>query len=215
MLTMPILETARLTVRPFIADDLVAIHQILDVELAAADFGSEGALGLEERRRWLDWTIAGYTELAKLYQPPYGDRAVVSRADGALLGACGFTPALAPFGQIPALRAIGTGAEAGFFSPEFGLYYAISPRHQRQGYATEAARALVAYGFESWHLRRLVATTTHANVGSIGVMAKLGMTVGRNELATPPWLQVVGTLDNPALPHPRPGTYAPDGARVP
>ncbi len=34
MMTMRSLETARLIVRPFSGDDLQAIHQILDVELA-------------------------------------------------------------------------------------------------------------------------------------------------------------------------------------
>jgi hypothetical protein len=56
MLVMPILETARLTIRPFIMNDLRAIHEILDIELADADFGGSEAdepKTLEERTRWL------------------------------------------------------------------------------------------------------------------------------------------------------------------
>ena len=31
---------------------------------------------------------------------------------------------------------------------EIGLYYAVHPKHRRQGYASEAARALVDFAFE-------------------------------------------------------------------
>jgi len=77
---LPVLTTARLTIRPFALADLDAIHRILDVELADADLGSEGAGTLEQRREWLEWSIANYAQLERLYQPPYGDRAVASRA---------------------------------------------------------------------------------------------------------------------------------------
>ena len=68
---LPALETARLTIRRFHADDLDPIHRILDVELAKADFGSAGAKGRDGRERWLRWTILGYDELDLRYQPPY------------------------------------------------------------------------------------------------------------------------------------------------
>jgi RimJ/RimL family protein N-acetyltransferase len=84
----------------------------------------------------------------------------------------------------------------GHDTPEFGLFYAISPAQQRHGYATEAAQALVEYAFRQLHVKRVVATTDYANVGSIGVMRKLGMRIEKNPLATPPWLQIVGVLEN-------------------
>ena len=80
MLVMPTLETERLTIRPFMIDDLRAIHQVLDIELAEADLGSEARKTLDERRRWLQWSVLSYDELAKLFQPPYGDRAMVVKA---------------------------------------------------------------------------------------------------------------------------------------
>ena len=51
MLRMPTLETARLVIRPLTMDDLDAVYQILDVELADADTGSEGTRALDDRRR--------------------------------------------------------------------------------------------------------------------------------------------------------------------
>ena len=41
---MPPLETVRLLIRPFDMDDLDAIYQLLDVDLAEADMGNQGAL---------------------------------------------------------------------------------------------------------------------------------------------------------------------------
>lgn len=51
----------------------------------------------------------------------------------------------------------------------------LHPAAQRQGYATEAARAILAYGFEVLHLHRVVATCDPRNIASYRVMEKLGM----------------------------------------
>ncbi|MEO8973144.1 MAG: GNAT family N-acetyltransferase, partial [Ktedonobacteraceae bacterium] len=61
---IPLLETERLVIRPFIMDDLDAIHQLLDIDLMTADFGTEGATTRHEREQWLRWTISSYEELA-------------------------------------------------------------------------------------------------------------------------------------------------------
>lgn len=196
MLTMPILETERLLIRPFEEADLAAVHQLLDVELAEAEMGNAGAQSLAARGRWLEWTILNYEQLALLYQPPYGDRAIVLKESGALIGACGYSPSYGPFGQLPQWQGAGT-LPAGFGQPEMGLYWAITPDEQRKGYAAEAGRALIDYMFTVFGLGRIVATTTDDNAASIGVMRKLGMAVGRNPLPTPPWLQTVGVLNNP------------------
>jgi ribosomal-protein-alanine N-acetyltransferase len=195
---MPALETERLLIRPFTLDDLAAIHQILDAELASADFGTEGAQSLAGRRQWLQWTVLNYKQLAKLYQPPYGDRAMVLQESQALIGACGYVPCLDAFGQLPAFGAAHD-AHRGLTTTVFGLYWAVSPRYQRRGYAAEAAGALVRYAFTDLKLRRIIATTTHDNAASLGVMRKLGMWIERNPYPEPPWLQAVGILDNPAL----------------
>jgi len=86
-------------------------------------------------------------------------------------------------------------ASLGRSSPEFGLFWAISSAYQRQGFATEAARAMIEYAFQHLRLRRVVATTEYDNLASIGVMRRLGMRIERNPLPEPPWLQVVGVLE--------------------
>ncbi len=156
---VPPLETERLIIRPFTVDDLDDVHQLLDVDLHDANFGSEGATTRDERRKWLEWTVMNYEELAKLYQPPYGDRAVTLKSTGQVIGACGYVPSFGPFGQLPAFRSATANDDTErLFTPEFGLFYAFSPAFQRQGYATEAAKALIDYGFRQLNLRRIVAT---------------------------------------------------------
>jgi len=192
------LESTRLIIRPFSMDDLHAIHQILDIELQDADFGSEGAKTLDERAQWLQWTIMGYEQFARLYQPPYGERAVVLKGTGQLIGACGYVPCLNQFEQLPAFSAKAGASPVEFTTTEFGLFYAIAPAYQRQGYASEAAQAMMDYAFRELRLKRIIATTSYENTASIGVMRKLGMRIETNPFPDPPWLQVVGILENPS-----------------
>ena len=195
MLQMPPLETARLLIRPFVMEDLQEVYRLLDVELAEAHLGTDKYETLSERTEWLQWAVINHTQLAKLYQPPYGDRAVVLKSTGQLMGACGFVPCLMPFEQLPGFSGHIEIQTEGLYSTEFGLFYAISPAHQKQGFATEAAQALIDYAFNELKLRRVIATTTYDNIGSQGVMRKLGMHIEKNPLPEPPWLQVVGVLE--------------------
>lgn len=193
---LPRLETARLAIRPFVEADLRAIHRIMD---ACFDRGAKGSdpAALAERGNWLRWQIASYEWLAKLHQPPYGDRAVVLRSSGELIGAAGYVPSFMPFNQLPGM---GAGhIPPGITTPEFGLFWAIDPAYQGQGYATEAATALAGHAFRVLRVRRLVATTEHDNIASQAVMRKLGMRIERNVLPDPEYLQVVGILDNPDI----------------
>jgi len=199
MLEMPILETIRLVIRPFQLDDLEAVHQLLDLELDAAVLHTEKMVSLAERAEWLEWAVRNPRQLAKLYQPPYGDRAIVLRASGRLIGACGFVPCLSNFEQIPGFGAKIVPPGQSLTSTEFGLFYAISPAQQRLGYASEAAQALLDYAFGTLRLGRIIAETDHDNEGSIGVMRRLGMRIERNPYPDPPWLQVVGVLENPPV----------------
>lgn len=199
-LSVPTLTTDRLVVRPFAFEDLGALHRLAGGDSADAQpalpastgaAGGAGLDGLSRRRRWLEWTILSYGELAGLAQPPYGDRAVVLRASGELIGQVGYVPSYMPFGQLgePFRGA------PGVYSPEVGLFWAIATPHRGRGYAAEAARALIAHAFGALSLGRIVATTEHANLASQAVMRKLGMTILRNPLDAPPWLQVVGVLE--------------------
>jgi RimJ/RimL family protein N-acetyltransferase len=182
---MPVLETTRLLVRPLTLDDLEACHQLLDLE--AWQTGEP----LERRREWLEWTVRNYAALARLYQPPYGERAVVLRSMGELVGMVGLVPSIGPFQR---LTACGGQLDADFNQPEFGLFWATRAAHLKRGYATEAARALIDYIFSALNARRVVAMTEHDNARSQAVMRRLGMTIERNPLPEPAWFQTVGVL---------------------
>jgi RimJ/RimL family protein N-acetyltransferase len=192
---MPVLETPRLWVRPFVIEDLEDAYQLFDVDLRAAELHSEKFEDIGERARWLQWSVLNYEQLAYLNQPPYGDRAIVLKSTGQLIGACGYVPCLNAYEQLPGFHSH-QGSPAGhLYSPEFGLFYAIASAYRRQGFAAEAAQALVDYAFDRLSLRRIIAETDYDNDASTGVMRKLGMRILRNPLADPPWLQVVGVLE--------------------
>jgi len=188
-----ILETPRLIVRPFMPEDLRAIHRILDLTFGDGSNIDDPA-ALQERRSWLEWSILNQEWFPKLHQPPYGERAVVLRVTDALIGAVGYVPCLDRFEQLPSFGA-GNGL-ASYATAEFGLFWAIDPEHQRHGYATEAARAMIEHAFGELGLKRIIATTEYDNHASQAVMRKLGMRLEHNPLPEPHWLQVVGILAN-------------------
>lgn len=192
---MPPLETERLLIRPFQIDDFEAIHRILDIEHEDVVHDEESlAQARTARHRWLQWISLNPDELAALYQPPYGDRAVILKETDTLIGACGYAPILMPLEQIPYFRTDQSRFPARNVN-EFGLYWAISTAHQGRGYATEAGRALIDYAFTSLNLKRIVANTDYDNLASQAVMRKLGMTILRNPDPEPPWMQIIGVLE--------------------
>jgi len=58
---------------------------------------------------------------------------------------------------------------------EAELCYAITPRFQGYGYASEAVSALLAFGFEELQLRRIFGMCRANDIGSGRVMEKAGM----------------------------------------
>ena len=182
-LRMPDFQTERLIIRDYTADDLNSRHR-LTLEACG------GQTLISETQSWLDWTIASYRELGRLYQPPYGDRAVVLRESGEAIGSIGLVPSVIPWGALD-------GVPNARLSPEFGLYWAILPAYWGQGLAPEAAQPLIDYLFNQFNAKRIVATTEHDNTASQCVMDKLGMTIKRNPGREPEWFQVVGILDAP------------------
>jgi RimJ/RimL family protein N-acetyltransferase len=187
------LETNRLVIRPFILDDVPVIHRILDQTFGAGDKVDDTS-ALQERQSWVQWSILNQEWLPRLDQPPYGDRAIVLRATRELIGSVGYVPLLDVFEQIPELA--NSTSPSACTTTEFGLFWVIDPHHQRQGYATEAAQAMIEYAFKQLRLKRVIATTEYTNVASQGVMRKSGMKITRNPLPHPVWLQIVGIIEN-------------------
>ena len=59
---------------------------------------------------------------------------------------------------------------------EANIGYELGSAHWGNGYATEAARAIMSFGFESLNLHRVWSWCVAQNIGSARVMEKLGMT---------------------------------------
>lgn len=187
--------TDGLEIRPFERADLPHIHRIL-LEAFGEDFKADDADALADRDSWLQWSAQSMRWYPRLKQTPYGDLAVVLRDEGSVIGSVGFVPCLDRFEQIPSLR--GNLHDNGYKTPEVGLFWAIDPRHQRRGFATEAGLAMIEFAFSELQLSRIIASTEYKNDPSIGVMRKLGMRIERNPGPDSPWLQIVGIRDNPA-----------------
>jgi ribosomal-protein-alanine N-acetyltransferase len=82
--------------------------------------------------------------------------AVVLESSNQLIGSCGIRMASAD-------------------AHEADIGYELSPGHWGYGYATEAARAMVEFGFAELGLHRVWSWCIADNVGSVRVLHKLGM----------------------------------------
>jgi RimJ/RimL family protein N-acetyltransferase len=186
---MPTLETERLVIRELVLDDLDAY---MDISNLAFDLD-----GSRERyRESLEWATRNYRALANLHQPPYGDRAIVLRETNEMIGMIGLVPSLMPFGMLPSFANEIAPSRAQLSSPEFGLFWALHPKHWRKGFATEAARAMIDFAFDQMQIRRIVATTEYDNKRSQAVMRRLGMSLEHNPKSEPAYFQVVGILEH-------------------
>lgn len=186
---LPILTTERLLIRPYAPTDAAA-RQALMTE-------AFGPVSPAEIERWLAWTLANYDALDALHQPPYGDYAITLGATGEAIGGVGLVPAFVPWGACDPALAPNDPARTRV-SAEFGLFWALRSAHRGQGYAVEAARAVVDWLWNDFPINgvtRIVATTEYDNAASQAVMRRLGMTIRRSTGGEPVWFQVVGVLE--------------------
>ncbi|GAA1642962.1 GNAT family N-acetyltransferase [Catellatospora bangladeshensis] len=146
------LETERLILRRFTADDLDALYELdADPEVTRFINGGRPTPREEIRDELLPRFIAQYEQF-----PGYGRWAAVEKAGGAFLGWFALTADPAEPGT----------AELG---------YRLRRSAWGRGYATEGARALVDKGFAELGMRRVTANTMTVNTGSRRVMEKTGL----------------------------------------
>lgn len=62
-----------------------------------------------------------------------------------------------------------------FFTPCVEIGWRYHKNHWGNGYATEAAKACLEYGFKNHELNKIVSFTSELNHKSIGVMQRIGM----------------------------------------
>lgn len=142
------LETERLLLRKFEDGDVDGIFDMRrDPEVMR--FISDVQTEREESEAWM-------TRISSLWQSEgIGYCALVEKSTSEVAGWCGLW-------KIPETKEIEVG-------------YAVAKRKWGNGYATEAAAAMVGHGFGSLGLDRIVAVAFPENEASIKVMRKLGM----------------------------------------
>jgi RimJ/RimL family protein N-acetyltransferase len=147
---MLILETERLQLRTVTPDDAPFYLELVNEPSWIRFIGDRGIRTLDAARAAiLDGPVAMYERLG------YSLYLVQRRSDGAALGMCGLIK-----------RDV---------LPETDIGYAISPRYWGQGYAYEAAAAVVAHARGPLGLAGLMAITSPDNAASIQLLGKLGM----------------------------------------
>ena len=152
---MPIpLETERLVIRPYRESDAVPLHDVFGSPEVMKWTPSAPSKDFAETAERLGRTMAFTAR-----QPPgLGLWALELHETGEFLGQVGLFPVE------------GKG-------PEVEVAYELAPRAWGRGYATEAARALVEYGFGEIGLARIVALIVPDNVRSRRVAEKCAMTL--------------------------------------
>lgn len=146
----PTLSTERLILRPFSPDDADAVARLAGaVEVASTTLSIPHPYPEGAAAAW----IAGHAEsFAQGRAVPF---AITLRSDGALAGA------------------IGLEIDPEHLHAELGYWIAVP--FWGRGYATEAARAMVRYGFEELGLHRIFAAHFTRNPSSGRVLEKIGM----------------------------------------
>jgi [ribosomal protein S5]-alanine N-acetyltransferase len=152
---MVILETPRLVLRHLVPTDLDALFALYrDPEMRR--YYPDGTRTRAETEEELHWHREGRPEF-----PGLGLWATVERCSGAFLGRCGLLPQ-----QVDG-------------RPEVELAYMIDKTRWREGFATEAARAITDHARTALHLSRLICFVTPGNDASAGVAKKVGMVFER------------------------------------
>ena len=148
-MTQPRIETTRLELRPLTTGDVDDIHRLWiqpDVR----------------KYLWDDEVIprvraaSVVEESSALFQASgFGVWGMFPRGEETLIGYCGYW-----FFHDP---------------PQLQLLYGVAPTEWGKGLATEAARALIRYGFEELSFDRIIASADAPNLASLRVMEKAGM----------------------------------------
>jgi RimJ/RimL family protein N-acetyltransferase len=150
MSLLPI-QTERLLLRDFAEGDWRAVHAYA-ADPEASRYMEWGPNDEAQTRSYVAGVLAGQKREPRLDF----DLAVTLRGDGRLIGGCGFHI------SSPSNR-------------EAWIGYVLNHGFWGQGYATEAARALLVFGFERFGLHRIYATCDPRNLGSARVLEKVGM----------------------------------------
>jgi RimJ/RimL family protein N-acetyltransferase len=144
-----VLETARLALREFDAHDAEFVLRLVNEPSFLRYIGDRGVRTLDDARKYIaDGPVAGYA------RDGHGLMRVERKSDGASLGMCGLL-------KRDAL-------------PEPDIGFSFFPEYWSQGYALEAASAVIRHARDTLAIGRILAITTRDNASSMRLLDKLG-----------------------------------------
>jgi RimJ/RimL family protein N-acetyltransferase len=155
---MRVLETERLALRRFTADDIGNLFDLnSDPEVMRYLTGGRPTPREELRERVIPFHLAAYERLDRL-----GTWAAEASATGEFLGWFHFRP--------------GPGMDL----TNIDLGYRLRKPAWNMGYATEGSRALISMGFSELGIERVFAYTMTVNIASRRVLEKCGLVLVRS-----------------------------------
>ncbi|MGH9865766.1 MAG: GNAT family N-acetyltransferase [Candidatus Acidiferrales bacterium] len=153
---MIVFETERLVLRHMAPDDADALLAVLGDPVAMKYYPS--AFHRDDVTRWIEWCVKSYAENG------YGLYAMVLKKTNTVIGDCGHARQEVE-GQT-----------------EIEIGHHVQQEHWCKGYATEAARGALEYGFETLCAKRLISLIRPENIPSRRVAEKMGMRVEKEIL---------------------------------
>ncbi|HEU5103522.1 MAG TPA: GNAT family N-acetyltransferase [Roseiflexaceae bacterium] len=147
--TFPVLETERFVLRAVGAEDVDAIFRTMNDPRVTRYFGTLPMTSPDQADQRVRAITAAFEERTGIRW------AITSRADGQLLGTCGFWRLMPEHAR----------AEIG---------YELAPEWWGQGVMTEAVGAALSFGFTGMGLHSVEAQIHPQNTGSRRVLEKLG-----------------------------------------
>ncbi|MCO7227071.1 GNAT family N-acetyltransferase [Pleionea sp. CnH1-48] len=143
-------ETERLRVREFNEEDAEFIYQLTNEPDFLRYVGDKNIHDLDAAKKYLlEGPIASYQQYG------FGLFLVSLKSNDAPVGTCGLI-------KRPALTDVDIG-------------YGFLEDYAGNGYATEAAKATLKYGYEELKIETIVAITCPDNIASIRVLQKIGL----------------------------------------
>ena len=144
---LPILETERLLLREVMLKDVYDMYEYSKIPIVGYNAGWEPHANLSHTK-----------EVIKMFRKKYmfnqlGTFAVILKAEGKMIGTCELHNYIKDY------------------KAELG--YTISPYFQNKGYATEASKAVLTWGFEELNLKRIECNCLKGNLKSKRVCEKL------------------------------------------
>jgi [ribosomal protein S5]-alanine N-acetyltransferase len=149
------IKTERLKLRPLTMDDIDALHQIWTDPGVRKYLWDDEVISREETALVIKKSMEYFRARG------FGLCGVTELDDNKMIGFCGYW-----FFHEP---------------PQLELLYGIITDQWGKGFAPEAANAMLQYGFENLGFHEVLASTDGANLASVRVMEKLGLSFSKRK----------------------------------